>query len=94
MSQNIGVLIQPFSIAIHVKRNNCEYTRPIYITISLGIFYLSKNTIRGFYYNYMQEKCDTNSLIYKVQTDDFCQVFFVMWISGLSLADILRSFSR
>ena len=65
-------------IAVHMKRTNIYYNKPIYL--GMIILDISKKLMNDFHYNYIKKKypneadliyTDTDSLMYHIKTNDF-----------------------
>ena len=65
-------------IAVHMKKTEVYFNKPVYV--GQAILDLSKTLMFNFHYNYIQKKykhraellfTDTDSLMYKIYTDDF-----------------------
>jgi len=64
-------------VAVHIKKTRIYYNKPVYL--GMCVLDLSKTLMNEFHYDYIKQKygdkaklllTDTNSLAYKIQTED------------------------
>ena len=72
-------IFSEYLIAIHMKKTRLVFNKPVYL--GMCILNLSKTLMYDFHYNYIKQKYedkakllfpDTDSLMYGIQTEDFC----------------------